>query len=160
MNTKLLVAGILAWGLSLPVLGANQGDVPLADNLKVEARDAAARKVPILLLFASPECPYCEQVRAVYLGPMADDPAWKDKVIIRQIEAGADWTLVGFDGRKTTHGAYAASQKIQMVPTVKVVDASGKELASPIVGMLTPDFYYGYLESAIQEGLDKLGGQK
>jgi thioredoxin-related protein len=157
MKTKLLTAGILAWGFSLAACAA---DVPMPDNLKAEAKVAAERKVPILLVFTSPHCRYCERVKGEYLGPMAADPAWKDKVIIRQIEAGSDWTLVGFDGKKTTHGAYAASQKIHMVPTVKVVDASGKELAEPIVGLLTPDFYYGYLQAAIEEGLGKINGKK
>jgi thioredoxin-related protein len=132
----------------------------MPDSLKAEARDAAARKVPILLVFTSPHCRYCERVKAEYLGPMLEDPAWKGKVIIRQIEAGSDWALVGFDGKKTTHGAYTASQRIKMVPTIKVVDASGKELAEPIVGLLTPDYYYGYLQSAIEEGLEKINGKK
>jgi thioredoxin-related protein len=107
-------------------------------------------------MFTSPYCPYCERVKTQYLGPMADDPAYRDKVIIRQIEAGSDWTLVGFDGKKTTHGAYAASQKIALVPTVKVVDAQGKDLAKPIVGFLTPDYYFGYIQDAMEEGLKKM----
>ena len=157
MKTKRLVAGILAWGFSLAACAA---DVPMPDSLKAEAKDAAARKVPILLVFTSPHCRYCDRVKNEYLAPMAADPAWKDKVIIRQIEAGSDWALVGFDGKKTTHGAYAASQVIRMVPTVKVVDARGKEVAEPIVGLLTPDYYYGYLQAAIEEGLGKINGKK
>jgi hypothetical protein len=47
-----------------------------------------------------------------------------------------------------------------MVPTIKVVDAQGKELAKPIVGLLTPDYYFGYIESAIDEGLEKIRGKK
>ncbi len=160
MKTKqlvALVASILAWGFSLAVCAA---DVPMPDSLKAVAKDAAARKVPILLVFTSPHCRYCERVKNEYLAPMAADPAWKDKVIIRQIEAGSDWALVGFDGKKTTHGAYAASQMIRMVPTVKVLDANGKEVAEPIVGLLTPDYYYGYLQTAIEEGFGKINGKK
>jgi thioredoxin-related protein len=160
MKIRLLIAGILAWALALPALAASQTDVPMADSLQVEARDAQSRKVPIMLLFTSPYCPYCERVKAEYLGPMANDPAYRDKVIIRQIEAGSDWTLIGFDGKKTTHGAFAASQKIALVPTIKVVDSQGKELAKPIVGFIIPDFYFGYIQDAMQEGLDKMRARK
>jgi thioredoxin-related protein len=160
MRYSFLAVGILAWALGLPLHAADHGDVPLADSLKQEGRDAAHRKVPIMLLFASPECHYCERVKNEFLGPMVKDPAYRDKVIIRQVEVGSDWNLVGFDGKKTTHGAYAAGQKVFMVPTVKVVDAQGKELSKPIVGLLTPDFYFGYIESAIDEGLDKIRGKK
>lgn len=160
MRARLLAAGILACAFGLPAMAAGHGDVPLTDSLKTEGREATNRRVPIMLLFASPDCRYCERVKNEYLGPMVNDPAYRNKVIIRQVEVGSDWTLVGFDGKKTTHGAYAAGQKVYMVPTVKVVDAQGKELSKPIVGLLTPDFYFGYIESAIDEGLEKLRGKK
>ena len=139
--------------------GAVQTEVPMVQSFKVEGKEAAGRKVPILLVFTSPECHYCERVKGEFLGPMVDDPAYRGKVIIRQVEVGANLPLIGFDGKKTTHGAYAASQKIFMVPTVKVVDGQGKELSKPIVGLLTPDFYFGYIESAIDEGLGKIRGK-
>lgn len=161
MKSSYLAAGILAWALALPAMAAgSHGDVPMAESLQAEGINARSGKVPIMLVFTSPFCPYCERVKADYLGPMVNDPAYRDKVIIRQIEAGSDWGLVGFDGKKTTHGAYAASQKIVMVPTIKVVDAEGHELAKPIVGFLTPDFYFGYIQEAMEQGLDKMRPKK
>lgn len=160
MKTGLLAAGILAWASLLPALAAGPADVPLTDSLKADAREAARRKVPIMLVFTSPECHYCERVKAEFLGPMVNDPAYRDKVLIRQVEVGSDWSLIGFDGKKITHGAFAAGQKIFMVPTVKVVDGQGKELSKPIVGLLTPDYYFGYIEAAIEEGLGKVRGKK
>lgn len=142
----------------MPAWGA--ADVPMAESLQAEGKKAQNSKVPIMLVFTSPYCPYCERVKAEYLGPMVNDPAYRDKVIIRQIEAGSDWTLVGFDGKKTTHGAFAASQKILMVPTIKVVDAQGKELAKPLIGFLTPDYYFGYIEEAMEQGLEKMRAKK
>ena len=160
MKAKHLIAAILAWALVLPALSAAGADVPLAENLQAEGKVAESRRVPIMLLFSSPFCTYCDRVKAEYLGPMVNDPAYRDRVIIRQIEAGSDWTLIGFDGKKTTHGAFAASQKIVMVPTIKVVDAQGRELASPIVGFLTPDFYFGHIQGAMEEGLGKMRAGK
>jgi thioredoxin-related protein len=161
MNTSFWVAGILAWALASPALAAgSHADVPMAESLQAEAKKAESGKVPIMLVFTSPYCPYCERAKAEYLAPMVNDPAYRDKVIIRQIEAGSDWALIGFDGKKTTHGAFAAGQKILMVPTIKVVDPRGKELAKPIVGFLTPDFYFGYIEDAMKEGLEKMRAKK
>lgn len=160
MKIRSLTAGILAWAIVLPVFALGGADVPMADSLRAEAKDAAGRKVPIMLLFTSPYCSYCEQVKAEYLGPMANDPAYRGKVIIRQIEAGSDWTMVGFDGKKTTHGDFAASQKVAMVPTIKLVDANGRELAKPIVGMSIPDYYFGYIQAAMEEALEKTRSRK
>lgn len=161
MKIRLLVAGILAWALALPALSANShADVPMAESLRAEAKKAESRKLPIMLVFTSPFCPYCERVKAEYLGPMVNDPAYRDKVIIRQVEAGSDWSLIDFDGKKTTHGEFAASQKIVLVPTVKLYDAQGRELTNPIVGMSIPDFYFGYIQDAVEEGLEKIRGKK
>ncbi|MEW6133001.1 MAG: thioredoxin fold domain-containing protein [Pseudomonadota bacterium] len=159
MKAKQLIAGILAWALLLPALAAGRGDVPMAEDLRVLGKRAEAERIPILLVFTSPFCIYCDRAKEEYLGPMVDDPEYRDKVIIRQIEAGGDHALIGFDGRKTTHGAYAASQKIVMVPTIKVLDGQGRELADPIVGFLTPDFYFGYIQDAVNEGLEKMRGK-
>lgn len=156
MTARQLMAGILACVLALPAWAAGREDVPLAENLQADGREAASRRVPILLVFTSPFCTYCDRVKADYLGPMVDDPAYRDQVIIRQIEAGGDEALVDFAGNKTTHGAYAARQKINMVPTIKVVDPEGRELAKPIVGFLTPDFYFGFILDAMNEGLKKM----
>jgi thioredoxin-related protein len=160
MKTRSLVVAILAWAFLLPAQAADHTDVPLTDSLRADSKEAVNRRVPIMLLFASPECHYCERVKNEFLGPMVNDPAYRNRVIIRQVEVGSDWTLVGFDGKKTTHGAYAAGQKVFMVPTIKVVDAQGKELSKPIVGLLTPDYYFGYIESAIDEGLEKVRAKK
>lgn len=161
MKTRLLVAGILACALVLPAVAAtSHGDVPMAESLQADAKKAQSGKMAIMLLFASPYCPYCERVKVEYLGPMGNDPAYRDKVIIRQIEAGSDWALIGFDGKKTTHGAFAASQKIVLVPTVKFYDPQGREVAKPIVGMSIPDFYYGYIQDAVEESLEKIRGKK
>lgn len=160
MKARHFILAILAWSLALPALAASRGDVPMAEDLRAEGKLATSRKVPIMLLFTSPFCGYCDRVKEEYLGPMRDDPAYRDKVIIRQIEVGSDWNLIGFDGKKTTHGSYASSQKVVMVPTIKVVDAQGRELAKPIVGFLTPDFYFGFIQDAMNEGLEKMRGRK
>lgn len=156
MKNGLWTAAILAWALIWPGLAAAHADVPMAESLAAEARSAETRQLPIMLLFSAPDCPWCERVKAEYLGPMVDDPVYRDKVIIRRIEAGAEGALIGFDGRETTHGEFAASYKITMVPTIKIVDAQGRELAEPIVGFLTPDYYFGYIDAAVEKGLEKV----
>jgi membrane-bound lytic murein transglycosylase len=45
------------------------------------------------------------------------------------------------------------------VPTVIVLDTHGDDTGEAIVGMLTPDYYFGYLEAAIDEGGRKVRGK-
>lgn len=150
---------ILAWGLALSGAAGAASGLVHAKNLQADAQLAAKRKVPILVLFSSPGCHYCERVKAEYLGLMHKDPAYRKQVIIREVTMGDPAPLTDFNGSATTEGAFAAAHKVFMVPTVMVFDAQGKETGEAIVGLLSPDFYFGYLMSAIETGMDKMRGK-
>lgn len=148
---------ILAWGLA-PSVRADNGLVR-ATNLQTDAREAARRKVPIMIMYSAEHCSFCMRVKREYLIPMHKDPAYRKRVIIREIDIGSALPLTGFDGKPTSEGAFAAASKVFLVPTVKVYDTHGNEASEPLVGLLTPDYYFGYLEAAIDEGLRKVRGR-
>jgi len=149
---------ILAWGLALSGAASAASELVHAKNFQADARTAAKRQVPILVVFTSPGCPYCERVKREYLAPMHKDPAYRSRVVIREVTLGATTPLTGFDGMPTTEGAFAAAHKVFMVPTVMVFDTHGAAASEAIVGLLTADYYFGYLEAAIDEGVRKVRG--
>lgn len=159
--TRLIAARalILAWGLMLSGAAGAASGLVHAKDFKADARDAAQRQVPILVVFTSPGCHYCERVKREYLEPIHKDPAYRKKVLIREVTVGATTPLTEFDGTATTEGAFAASQKVYMVPTIKVFDTRGNDASEAIVGLLTPDYYFGYIEAAIDEGTRKIRGK-
>lgn len=150
---------ILAWGLTLPGAAHAADGLVHAKNFQADGRTAAKRRVPIMVLFTTPSCPYCEQVKREYLVPMHKDRAYRNRVIIRELTVNATTPLTGFDGTPTTESAFAAAHKVFMVPTVMVFDTQGAATGEAIVGLLIPDFYFGYLEAAIDEGLGKVRGK-
>jgi thioredoxin-related protein len=155
----MLQAMILACGLALAgAAGAADGLVQ-ASSFKADGKLAAQRRVPILVVFTTPGCHYCERVKDEYLIPMHKDPAYRKRAIIREVTVGATTPLTDFDGTVTTEGAFAATHKIFMTPTVKVLTPQGADTGEAIVGMLTPDYYFGYLEAAIDEGVRKVRGK-
>lgn len=159
--TRLIAACalILAWGMALSGAASAANSLVHASSFKADARGAAQQKIPILVLFSSPGCPYCERVKREYLVPMQQDPAYRKRVIIREVTVGSSTPLTDFDGTPTTEGAFAAFNNVFMVPTVKVFDTHGNETSEAIVGLLIPDFYFGYLEAAIEEGMSKVRGK-
>ena len=156
-----LAAGILilAWGLALPGAASGASGLIHAKNFQADAQTAAKRRVPIMVLFSSPACPYCERVKSEYLVPMHKDPAYRNRVIFREVTVNAATPLTGFDGTPTTEGAFAAANKVFVVPTVMVFDTQGAATSEAIVGLLIPDYYFGYLEAAIDQGLGKVRGK-
>jgi thioredoxin-related protein len=150
---------ILAWGLMPPGAARAADRLVHAKDFKADSRAAAERRVPIMVLFTTPNCSYCERVKREYLVPMHKDPAYRSRVMFREVTMGATAPLTGFDGTPTTEGAFAASHNVFMVPTVMVFDTHGVATSEPIVGLLIPDFYFGYLEAAIDEGGRKVRGK-
>lgn len=145
-----LMAASLAWACT----GAGAGELPRAADFAADAALAAHKKIPLLVLFSSPGCHYCERVKAEYLIPMHEDPAFAGRVLIREVSVGMTTPLTGFSGDKTTEGAFAAAAGVFMVPTVKIYDPRGRAVGEALVGLLSADFYYGYLLAAIDAGTD------
>jgi thiol-disulfide isomerase/thioredoxin len=150
---------ILAWGMLLTGPAGAASGLVHAKNFQADAQTAAKRRVPVMVLFTTPSCPYCEQVKREYLVPMHKDRAYRNRVIIREVTVNATTPLTGFDGTPTTEGAFAAAHKVFLVPTVMVFDTQGAATSEAIVGLLIPDYYFGYLEAAIDEGLGKVRGK-
>lgn len=148
---SILTCGLVAAG---PVRAAD--GLVQARNFQADARVAAGRGVPLLVFFTSPGCHFCERVRRVYLIPMSRDRTYRNQVLIREVTVGAHTPLTDFDGSRTTSSAFAAAHRVFMVPTVKMLDHKGNEVAEPIVGLLTEDYYYGHLQAAIENGIKKI----
>lgn len=149
-NTIALAMLVLLWATSDRVNFAYAEGLPVLKDFTVEAKESAIKQVPILLLFMSSTCPYCERVLREYLVPMQHDPEYASKVILRQIDVGSKAKLLNINGKMITPSALAKTHKVMAVPTVVLFDEKGKELAR-IVGLGNPDFYLSYLENAISE---------
>ena len=79
----------------MPVLQAE--GLPEVKNFTIEAKESKAKHLPILVLFMSKTCPYCEIVLQDFLLPMQRDPLYNNKVILRQIETSNNSKLIDFD---------------------------------------------------------------
>jgi len=129
--------------------------LPVVKDFTVEAKESREKQAPIMVLFMSSSCGYCETVLKDFLLPMQRDPEYGNRVILRQIETGSKDKLIDFNGSVTTHSAFASRHLAWGVPTVMLFDSHGNELTS-IVGLLTVDFYLAYLDNAISESQAKI----
>jgi thioredoxin-related protein len=151
-----LLCGILAWLTTAWGYAQSDATIPVPQDFTVEAKAAQSRHLPILVLFMRSDCSYCERVLQEFLLPMQRNVEYRGKVIMRQIEISSDARLRDFSGALTTQAKFAQQNHIQLVPTIKLFDAQGHELTPPLVGLLTPDFYGGFLDQAIEEALTKV----
>lgn len=153
-----LMLAILAWLVGGPAWAVERGVLPMASDLSQLAREAKEKRAPILILFSSAGCHYCGQVRNEFLIPTTLNADYDNKVVMVEIEAGSSMRLVDFNGKLTTHGDFAARYQVHMTPTVKLLDAQGREAAIPLVGIVSRDYYGGFLDQAIDAALAKIRG--
>lgn len=130
---------------------AQAGELPAARDLRSEAREAAARGQPLVLLVSLPDCAYCDQVRDSELLPRM-----KTGLLAWQIEMGSRATLIDFDGQPITQAALAQRLKARIAPTVVFLNARGDEVAEPLVGAGLPDFYGAYFEQRLGDARPRL----
>jgi thioredoxin-related protein len=145
-----LLLAIASW---LPF--AHAEGLPTVKDFTVEAKESSEKQAPILVLFMSKSCSYCETALKDFLLPMQRDSEYDNRVILRQIDTDSKDKLIDFKGKTTTHRAFSNKHLEWGVPTVVLFDSQGNELTS-IVGLLTVDFYLAYLDNAISESQAKI----
>ncbi len=151
---------LVLWVLMLAATSATARETAIgqATDFAADARVVLSARIPILVLYSTPGCPYCEAIRRSHLRTL--ELARPAQVIVRQVDLQSDATLIDFDGTKKTHADFALANKIKFAPTVVLYDAKGRALAPALVGAMLPDFYGQYLDDAIKSATAPLAPTK
>lgn len=135
--------------------GSTAGLTPATD-LAADAERAARENQPLVVMFSSDACPYCQTVLR-YLTPLAEDPKYRNRVPVRLVEThDGDRELVDFDGQRRSHAGFAHAQGVDFVPVVRFFGPKGVRLAPDLVGLGLEDFYLPYLLNRIDAARAKL----
>lgn len=163
LNVKLasgLLAVILTWFAATCAHAGDSAEIPLARDLALDAQEAQAKGVPMMIVFGSRSCPFCLQLNKEFLEPMRRNPEYDAKVMMRRVDIGSTAPLRLFSGKISTHARFGKENGIKLTPTIKLFDAEGRELTEPLVGLTTPDYYGGFLDQRIDQALAKVRAGK
>jgi len=150
--TRWILACLAALLLSAPAWA----QMTAARDLAADARIAAERKVPLLLLFSEAGCPWCERARQEFLLPMQRNPEYGSKVMMREVGADNSAALVDFSGNATTQAEFARRSHVSMTPTVILFSPRGNVLGEALVGFGSADYYGYFLDQRIDSALAQL----
>lgn len=123
-------------------------------DLAADGRLAAAKGVPLVILYSQDDCSWCERLRREYLGPLARNPVVT--AVVRELHMDHATPITDFSGRRTTSAEFSRLMKARFAPTVMFHGPDGGMLAEPIVGFRLADFYAAYLERAIADSSAQL----
>jgi len=151
-------AAILACLALTSAHAVERGKLPFATDLSKDAKLAREKQIPILILFSTRGCAYCTRVREEILIPTTLNADYDNKVIMVEVDSTNPAKLIDFEGKATTQAAFVAKSRVGLTPTVKFFDPQGREVADPIVGLVTVDYYGGFLDQAIDTSIAKIRG--
>ncbi len=128
------------------------GELTGAANLHEDAQIARAQNRPIITLISSRTCEYCEAVKRSDFQFMTED----DRFILREVNIDNPQPLIDFEGTSLSHRDFAKKYVKVFTPTVLFLNADGDQLADPLVGVSSLDYYSHYLEKRIDQSLKQL----
>ena len=153
----------LAAGLLLPVLllagqalATTPGVSPVEDLAALGER-ARHGRMPILLVVSRDDCPYCKLLKREILEPMLLSGDYSGRVLIRELLVDSYAPVRDFDGETVSSDAVASRYGARLTPTVLFLDHRGRELAEPMIGINTVEFYGHYLDATIDAARVRLG---
>ncbi|MGB0721646.1 MAG: thioredoxin family protein [Gammaproteobacteria bacterium] len=145
-----LVPGTWALGDSADI------KLPRVTDLAADAEIMRERALPMLLMVSQTHCSYCETVKREVIRPMIISGDYDDRVLIREILIDPIDKIPDFDGIPRDPNVIAARYKAWVTPTLLFLGPDGEVLSEKILGVNTPEMYGWYVDSAIEEALDKL----
>jgi thioredoxin-related protein len=114
------------------------------------------QRLPLVLMFSASHCGYCVRVEQEFLGPMQISGYYEGRALIRKVRIDHGNEVVDFDGQRVEASQLARRYHVTVTPTVVFLDGAGQQLTEKRVGLMTPDFYGGYLDESINTALDLL----
>lgn len=97
--------------------------------------------MPILLLFASEDCGYCERLIQEVLLPFWAEHQQHPLAIIREMDFKQVGKLTDFDGELIRSRHFRKRYQVFATPTLVIIDTAGHLLADPIAGYDSKEAY-------------------
>jgi thioredoxin-related protein len=121
------------------------------DDLRVLASWITRHKAPLLILFSTPGCPFCREVRRNYLAPRVEEQMHKTApdLLLRETDITSQRTLADLSGERISEATFALRHRVRAVPVVALFDSALRPIGEPLVGLDRSGFYEAYLASAI-----------
>jgi thioredoxin-related protein len=129
--------------------------LPQGKNFFIDGQKSKAKKIPILIMFSAPDCPYCALVKNEVLNSMSELEEYKDKIIIRHIFYSSLEEIINFKNKDTNHSQFSYQYNADFFPTLILTDGQGRILEKK-VGVTLIDNYWTELDEKIQSATHKI----
>jgi thiol-disulfide isomerase/thioredoxin len=125
--------------------------LPAVDDVQALAAQSARAGIPIIVLFTTPGCPFCQEARQNYLAPRLAEQQRRSKpeYLLREVDITSRRPVGTIDGRVLTEAQLADRYGIHFAPVLMAFDSRWRPLGEPLVGLDRAGFYESYVERLI-----------
>lgn len=121
-----------------------------------EANNASQQKIPVMVVFSSDECTYCDRLKEDMIIPLMEDGGLQQQVHINEFNIDSGGKVTDFDGDRIRSRIFVDRYQIYATPTVILLDYNGDPLTRPIVGFNNSVEYKIHLSDAIKDAKSAL----
>lgn len=154
--SRIFLILLLQLGFTACSSASSAPEITPLQNLRSDLMLSEQTGRPILVVFSTTHCSYCHQVKEEFIRPILRNKAYDERVIIRLVEVDDEMDVIMPEGSSINYQALAARYGINFYPTVIFLGRGGEEVAKRLVGITTVDLYGGYLDRAIDQGMQTL----
>ncbi|SMN00988.1 hypothetical protein SPONL_1648 [uncultured Candidatus Thioglobus sp.] len=126
-----------------------------AKDFFADGQNAKRKQIPILVMFSSSDCPYCELLKREVIEPMSELQEYKDKVILRHIDYDSEKQVIDFSGEQSNHIKFNDKYDVNFYPTLVLLNGNGEELAAKI-GVVLIENYWTELDTLIEKSTKQM----
>ncbi len=152
---QIVIASMLLTGL-FTVNAVAETRVDTSRDMYTNQQIANSKHMPVMIMFAAEDCPYCEILESEVLRPMLISGDYGGKVLIRKYMIDHEGKIRDFDGKMIDSDDFIERYNIFVTPTLVFLGYQGQELAETIIGVNTLELFAGRVDDAILESLNTL----
>ena len=155
MHRREAVLGLASAALLASAYAAGETMLPPVADLQALAAESARSGAPVIVLFSTPGCPYCREVRENYLAPRLVEQRQRPvpQYLLREVDITSRRPIGQIEGRAVTEAQFAERNGVRLVPVLIAFDVQWRPLGPPLVGLDRAGFYESYLESLIGDAM-------
>ncbi|MEJ1354251.1 MAG: thioredoxin fold domain-containing protein [Candidatus Sedimenticola sp. (ex Thyasira tokunagai)] len=146
-----LVATLLIITSLQAISSVSASEITLATDWEAEAMSANSNQLPVMVVFSSEGCVYCDKLKSDLLKPLMQDGELDKQVHINEFNISSGGKVVDFDGDRIRSRIFVDRYKIYATPTVVLLDYNGNQLTPPIIGYNNVAEYKDFLATAIKD---------
>jgi len=139
--------------------GATSIEVPVIRDIREEAKLAQKNNLPILIIFSSDHCPFCDLVKEDFLKPMLISGDYTHRTLIREVNVDDGNEMINFDGQEISADTFTYRYNVSLFPTMLMLDYHGKKVSHRILGVNTPEMFGGRIDAMIDKANMELGNK-